>query len=88
MKQAAVLVVRQTVLLLVIPQAAALVVPQAVGFLVRPLLTLSEFACQKWPFLIKPKSPLLTLSETAISDNAFSDNFFLIGTFYQKIDIF
>ena len=35
-------------------------VPQAVVFLVRPLLTLSEFAYQKWPFLIKPKNPLLT----------------------------
>ena len=43
---------------------------------VRPLLMLSEFACQKWPFLIMTKNPLLMLSETAISDNAFSDNFF------------
>ena len=34
-------------------------VPQAVVFLVRPLLKLSEFACQKWPFLIKPQNPLL-----------------------------
>ena len=51
-------------------------VPQAVVFLVRPLLMLSEFAYQKWPFLIKPKNPLLTLSETAISDSAFSDNFY------------
>ena len=41
------------------------------SFNIRPLLTLSEFACQKWPFLIKPKNPLLTLSETPISDNAF-----------------
>ena len=45
-------------------------------FLVRPLLTLSEFACQRWPFLIKPKNPLLMLPETAISDNALFNNFF------------
>ena len=47
-----VLVVRQTVVLLVIPQAAALVVRQTVVFLVRPPLKLSECVYQKRPFLI------------------------------------
>ena len=68
---------------LFVHQAVALVVPQAVVFLVRPLLTLSEFACQKWPFLKNPKVRFLRCQK-----RPFLIRHILIGEFYQKVEIF